>query len=174
MKINKRVIQSGYESFAFPKMKTVKVKPDAVKRTESSIQSGVDELLEIHHLVNLRLPDDMFRAIKFHPQISNKMRSYLLAVLSGWPDNSVFKYLCQFGDIHIGLVCHIENKTETGRLHGKQKIRAKELGFNECQSLNDAVHIIKTFNKFHQFFSQMIRKYAEQKQAIEKVGQSEE
>ncbi len=171
MKINKRVIQSGYEGFAFPKMKTVKVKPEQVnKMPEEQLQNGVDQLLQANHLSYLRLPSNMFRAIHADRNISNRMKAWILHELSGFADNMIFKYLCQSGDVHIGLVCHIENKSETGKLHGKQKIRSKELGFNECRSLNDAIHIINGFNKFHQFFSQMLKQYADRKKRIEEVG----
>lgn len=155
---NKRVVRAGWEGFALPKQKNIKVLGDPVKTPEKDIQHGVDELLQIYHIPYIRLPQMMFVAI-IKSAFSNQMKGYLLDGLAGFPDNTALLPLCEYEGKKFCLACLIENKTEKGKLRGKQKIKDLELGFNLSRDVGAAQEIIITFKKFHKFVSDLIRTY---------------
>lgn len=138
----KRVIRADWKGFAFPKMKRVKSNPSKKAETpEATIQATVDVLLQNAGIPFFRLPDNMFRAIHADRSISNRMKAWILHELSGWADNIAFFPI----DDKFCLCCHIENKSDKGKLRGKQKVRSKEIPYNIVRTEQDIRTLIKQF-----------------------------
>lgn len=160
--MRKRVVRADQKDVPFPKMKSIPVrKSKKAKVPESHIQACVDRILEQEGISYMRLPSNMFRAIHANPAISGRLKGWILHDLSGWADNIAFKSLCEYDGVKFCIACFIENKTEIGKLHGKQKIKDAELGYNICRDTNTIKNIIKVFNKFHAFLSEHIKRFRE-------------
>lgn len=156
-KYNKSIVRAGWEGFAFPKHKNIKVSGDPVEIPEKTIQAIVDTLLLCDHIPYIRLTTQLFMAVIKSPVLSGRLKAWILDGISGWPDNAAMLPLCEYNGIKFCLSCLIENKTVTGKLHGKQKIRNKELGFNIVRSEADARNVIKTFRQFHTKISNYLK-----------------
>jgi len=154
---SERIVRSGWEGFAFPKHTKVKTLPEKPKTTEQEIEAGMDEVLKAFHIPNIRLPQMMFVAILKSPLLSGRMKGFLLDGLSGWPDRVCILPIGEYEGVKFCVTCLIENKTETGKLHGKQKEKNIELGFNISRNNDTAISIIKTFKKFHEYITKVIR-----------------
>jgi hypothetical protein len=162
----KRVIRADQEGFAFPKMKRVRIRPGSAEVPEKTIQAITDTFLQLNHMPFFRLPDNMFKAILANPIISRRLKGWILHELGGWPDNITVHSLCEFNGIKFCLAALVENKTEKGRLHGKQKICDKELGFNVCRGEDDIKLIIAEFKKFLQLLQYLLSAYDKNGQVI--------
>jgi len=154
---NKRIVQAGWEWAAFPKQKRIKVRPAPTELPEKTIQAILDTLLMCEHIPYIRLTTQLFMAIIKSPILSNRTRAWILDGISGWPDSTALLPLCEYNGKKFCLACLIENKTEKGKLHGKQKIRDKELGFNIVRSEEDARNTIKVFRQFHKYLSTYLK-----------------
>jgi hypothetical protein len=123
-------------------MKRVKSNPSKKATTpEATIQAIVDLLLQTEGIPFLRLPDNLFRAIHADKNISGRMKAWILHELSGWADNIAFIPI----DDKFCLCCHIENKSDKGKLRGKQKVRSKEIPYNIVRTETDIRELIKLF-----------------------------
>jgi len=155
-----RVIRSDYAGRAHPKMKRVKKRPSKKALTpEDRLQGAADELLTLYHWVHLHLPDGMFRAIKSHPRLSEGVKINLLTELRSWPDNMPFLPIGKYKGVSFCLSPLIENKSDIGKLHGQQKIRNRELGYNVCRTVEDIQNIIKVSGEFLDFIQKAFANY---------------
>lgn len=169
-KTYERVIRPDQEGVAFPKKVRKRLKPGKKEVPESVIQSFVDSLLELNHIEYLRLPDNMFRAILSNRSIPEGVKAWVLSELSGWSDNIAFLPLCELNGVKFSLTCFIENKTESGTLRSKQKIKNRTLGYNVCRDEAKAKEIIDTFKRFKTLLSDILkaREAAKEYEKLEK------
>lgn len=146
------IIKPGWEGFRFPKKKRIRVDPKQPETPEKTIQAMTDIILQTSGISYLRLPDHMFKSIYFNRAISPRLKAWILHELSGWADNIAFIPL----NDKFCLACMIENKTASGRLHGKQKQRARELPYNIVRSDKEAKQIVRGFKAFAERVKQLI------------------
>ena len=92
---------------------------------ESELQDYADALLEAKGIPFLRLPAGMFKVIFANPAIPIHHKAMLKDALAGWPDNLTILPISPRFNVCLCL----ELKTTTGKLHGMQKTRAKEMAW---------------------------------------------
>ena len=86
----------------------------SIKITESQLQKSCEDVLNAHRIKYLRIPDWVWRWIKWHapPQIVKALSDRF----GGVPDIVALEPI---GKYNLALL--LELKTKTGKLHGKQK-----------------------------------------------------
>ena len=159
-KYHTRVVRSDWTGFAFPKKKRVIVAPET-GTPEKTIQAIVDLLLQTHGIPYIRLPDHLFRAIHADNSISGRLKGFILSAISGLPDNTALLPLGQYQGVQLCLACCVENKAEKGKLTGKQKVRAPELGgYNICRSEADIRRIMAVFRSAQKQLKELIPSFS--------------
>jgi hypothetical protein len=120
-------------------------KPSRIKKCykksiapESSLQSFADDYLAIKGIRSIRIPDGIFRYVQVNTSIG--FRAWFNKTFAGLPDNLLLKPCGKYM-----RACAMELKTETGVLHGKQKIAAKEEGWIIARTPEE---IMKTIDEF--------------------------
>jgi hypothetical protein len=108
-------------------------KSDIPNVPEAALQTFMDDLLEYKHIRSIRIPDGIFRWVQVNA--SQGFRAWFNKVFAGFPDNLL---LIPTGQGYMKAF-PIELKTATGKLHGKQKTRAKEQGWKVCRSTTEIV-----------------------------------
>jgi hypothetical protein len=103
-----------------------------VKVPESALQCFLDEYLELKKIRSIRIPDNVFRWV----QVSAPLwfRIYFNKTFGGLPDK-----LLLFPDGKYMRAVPIELKTIDGKLHGKQKARARAENWIICRTVNEIV-----------------------------------
>lgn len=126
----------------YPKKKWIDCKVDykggiRSHLSEDSIQSCVNDYLKLKRVDFIRFPDSFFRWIKMMAPPS--IQKWFFGMFGGRPDNIC---IIPISD-GIALALLLEIKTESGRLHGKQKHHEKE--WKVCRSVEDAIEVINKF-----------------------------
>jgi len=112
---------------------------------ESAIQKQCDDLLKIYRerygMESMRMPDCVWRYLKQHaPAYIVKEASEWMA---GFADHNVFMRLTD----KYSLALHLELKSKTGRLHGKQKNKSDKIPYQISRSPEKTVEILNKMIK---------------------------
>ena len=150
----------SYKGFALPKPEHKKKSVVADPHPESIVQAAVDARLSFAHMPYLRLTETLLKHIFTNPTIPVHIKKILADELGGWPDNMAF---IPVSDRYC-LACLIENKSDKGKLHGRQKIKAAELPYNIIRSDKEAEALIADFEHIAGLISDGIRQYQEKKE----------
>lgn len=106
------------------------------KTPESELQAFADEYLKIKGIDYIRIPDSIFTVLAVKAP-------FFMKGLGGHADNICFIPIAD--DYCISL--HLELKTKTGKLHGKQKANAKKLNWKIARSTKEIQDIIDKFEQ---------------------------
>ena len=139
----KRIPRTDQKGVAFPKMKKVRKTKKKASTPESTIQAIADLLLRSEGIPYMRFPDSFFRSIFANPHINVWTKKHLKDALAGYADNILFLPVSD----KFCLACMMENKTETGKLTGMQKMRSKELPYNITRNEADIRALISEFQR---------------------------
>jgi len=116
---------------------------------EQSLQAFADEYLLWKGYRNIRIPDHFFRWIKMNaPQ---RVQRWFFWLFGGFPDNLV---LIPFGGYMLAVPLELKTQDAKGRavgkLHGKQKINARNENWIIARStdqIQEAIAIAETYAK---------------------------
>lgn len=108
---------------------------------EASIQSFVDDYLSALQIENIRIPDALWRLI--HATGNPGVIAQLRKAIGGISDNTCMIPISE----DYSLCLHLELKSATGKLHGKQKINAKKLPWKIARSPEEAKKFIDEFKR---------------------------
>ncbi len=117
-----------------------KRKKPKVHIKESQLQKQCDDYLAINRIKYLRIPNWIWNWLRHNAPI--EIMNYMSERFGGMPDNIC---LIPIGESKYNLALCLELKTETGRIHGKQKQWMKDLHVVISRSPEDTMHLIKLF-----------------------------
>jgi hypothetical protein len=124
----------------FPKMSRAK-HHKAKAAPESVLQDFTNKYLQLKGLTYLRLPESLFAAIFRNPNIDVWIKRHIKEAIAGWPDNLV---LLPIGN-GLNLALALELKSETGKLHGEQKVLDKQIELLVARTPESVESAIKAF-----------------------------
>jgi len=106
---------------------------------EAPLQKQLDDMIDALHLVCFRISDAAWRLIVTHwkPYQADQARKYL----AGHADSNVLIPITN----RYSLCCHVECKSDIGRLHGVQKGLAEKLPFQITRTPKKSQEIIYRF-----------------------------
>jgi hypothetical protein len=121
------------------KARTTKKTIAALQCTEEQIQKQCDDLLAIHRIRYLRIPDWIWSWLKLNAPV--QVVKELSDRFGGMPDNMCIRKL----DDKYNFLLALELKTATGRLHGKQKTWEKEITVQISRSPDETIAKVNAF-----------------------------
>lgn len=110
-----------------------------LKCTESQLQKQCNDLLDVHHIKYLRIPDWIWAWLKLNAPV--QVVKELAERFGGMPDNMCIRRI----NDKYNLLMALELKTTKGRLHGKQKTWNKEITVQISRTPDDTIAKIKDF-----------------------------
>jgi len=116
-----------------------KRKNPKVHIAEDELQKQCNDVLEAYRIRYIRLPDWVWLWLKKSAPMS--IMNYMSKVFTGMPDNIA---ILPLNDKYNLALC-LELKTETGKLHGKQKHWSKELKVQISRNPDETIAIIEQF-----------------------------
>jgi len=133
--------------------------PKKAKTLEKEIQAYVDWKIKNEGWPCIRIPDALYKAVfragnNIPPHVGNIISQYL----TGLPDNIV----CLGMGTRFFLGCSVENKSDVGKLHGKQKEWARKLNTNLVRTRPEIDRILKQMEKLHALLEVEVIKFEEE------------
>lgn len=122
-----------------PKKKWQKAPLPAIKISEAEIQDQLNDMLDAYGIEYIRIPDGMWRWVMAAAPAG--IQAYFKKTFQGIPDNICFLPL----DDKYYLAIKLELKTQTGKLHGKQKQFARTENWIISRSTDDNIKVINDF-----------------------------
>jgi len=106
---------------------------------EDALQQQCNDYLEIKRIRYIRIPDSVWRWLAY--KASEAIKKWFRFIFGGLPDNICIIPINEKYNLCLAL----ELKTETGKLHGRQKHWSKELAVQISRSPEDTMRIIDEF-----------------------------
>lgn len=132
---------------AFPKPQRKKRRKAVAECKESDLQIAADDYLQYKQIRFFRIPDNFWKW--FHVNATQPILKWFRWAFGGMADNTCFipisdKYsLC----LHLELKTQDKKGNQVGKLHGRQKVEARELPWQIATNTNKIVEIINKFEK---------------------------
>lgn len=127
---------------------------------EDVIQKQANDIYELKGIPYLRMGSELYSVIFSNPQLPIGVKKKISDEIKGWPDNMLFLPITP----KFNLNCHIELKTETGKLNKGQNDKSKVMSVNIARDYKAIQAIAEKFI----WFADKLR--ADLKPFIEKYG----
>jgi hypothetical protein len=109
--------------------------------SESALQDQLNDLLDVYNIKYIRIPNGVWKWLQFNaPQ---GILKFFQKTFGGIPDNVCIVPISK----DYNLCLNIELKTESGKLHGKQKEWSKETAVKISRSTNESIECVNEFKK---------------------------
>jgi len=116
-------------------------KRQVLKTPEAALQAFADEYLAWARIKCFRIPDGFFSWLR--AVASAQMFKAFCHIFGGQADNTCFIPISD----KYSLALHLELKSNVGRLHGRQKIEAKQLPWKIARTPEEVVAIVAAFQQ---------------------------
>ena len=120
------------------------------EKGDGGLQEQVDKFLDKEGLHSMRIEDEVYIAIKEHPNLGLETKKRLLKSLKNWPDNTIMIPI----DDNLNVAICIESKSRDGNTTKGQRRFAKGVNVNVIRSVDELKKIITTAKSFVEMASE--------------------